>query len=276
LTKTGAEGRRSHVRRLTFFIKGNVDIHDSLHSCRVGGTLAWNGINDVLRKSHPGRIARIKHETWTRSDALLHSIGTVPEALAGRNLPLGAYPAASQFSRAVLETDADAIVLSIQPDIATPLVRHKTDGFLFFAGESGQWRAEDRRWLKNDFEPLGRLDVAESMANLASIVEKIRSHGEAPILIYNMSPITPGESIHCHQGIGEAFSTRIRRFNLGLIGLSERTGVSIIDVESLLARKGADALKLDTLHLNPPGYRLVAEEVVRVLEEIGLLEGEEA
>jgi lysophospholipase L1-like esterase len=86
-----------------------------------------------------------------------------------------------------------------------------------------------------------------------------------------MSPIVPGETIHCHQGMDQSYSTRIRRFNLGLIELSEATGVSIIDVDSLVARKGADALKLDAIHLTPPGYQLIAEEVVRVLEDLGVL-----
>ena len=67
------------MKRLTLFIKGNVDVHDSLHSCRLGGQLVWNGINEVLRVSHPGWLARMKHETWTRSDASLQSDGTVPE-----------------------------------------------------------------------------------------------------------------------------------------------------------------------------------------------------
>jgi len=260
------------MRRLTFFIKGNVDVRDSLHSCRIGGELVWNGINDVLRASHPGCTARVKHETLTRSDALLHGDGTIPEALSSRSLPLGAYPLASQFSRAIFETKADVIVLAIQSDIATGLVRHRKQGFLFYASESGQWSAEDRQWLKSDFEPLGHLEVAESMSNFTAIIEKIRMQSEAPILIYNMSPITPGETIHCFQGIGETYSTRIRKFNLGLIELSEKTGISIIDIDTLLARKGTDELKLDTVHLTAPGYRLVAEEVVRVLADLGLLD----
>jgi lysophospholipase L1-like esterase len=261
-----------NVRRLTLFIKGNVDVHDSLHSCRIGGELAWNGINDILRAGHPGYLVRLKHETWSRSDALLHSNGLVPETLISRQLPMGVYPLASQFSRAIFETKADAIVLSIQPDLTTTLERHKREGFLLYASERGSWSAEDKQWLKSDFEPVANLDVAESMANFTTLVEKIREGSEAPILIYNMSPVMPGEAIHCHQGFSDAYSTRIRRFNLGLIDLSERTGVSIIDVESLLARKGTDILKLDALHLTPAGYRIVAEEVVRVLGDLGVLE----
>ena len=225
----------------------------------------------MLRTSHPGCIARVKHETWTRSDALLKSDGVVPGELAGRQLPLGAYPAASQFSRALFETKADAIVLSIQSDIATTLVAHRRTGFLFFANDSERWSAADRQWLASEFERVEELDVATSMANLTSIIARIREQTVAPIVIYNMSPIVPGETIACYQGIGEAYSTRVRRFNLGLIELSATTGVSIIDVDSLLARLGADTLKLDMVHLTAPGYRLVAEEVVRVLEDLGVV-----
>jgi lysophospholipase L1-like esterase len=65
----------------------------------------------------------------------------------------------------------------------------------------------------------------------------------------------------------------MRRFNLGLADLSRRTGISIIDVDTLVARHGADMMKIDAVHLTPEAYRLVAEEVVRVLDDIGVIEG---
>jgi hypothetical protein len=264
------------MRRLTFFTKGNSDVHDSLHSCRIGGKLVWNGINDVLRGSHPGCVVRLKHETWTRSDAVLRSDGIVPKELGDRQLPLGSYPAETQFSRALFETKADAIILSIQPDVTTSLMRHRKEGFLLYTSEIEQWSADDRHWLRTEFERTGSLELAESMTNMAAIIEKVREQSEAPILIYNLSPIVPGEAIRCHQGVGEIYSTRVRKFNLGLIELSEKTGISIIDVDSLLARKGADALKLDPLHLTPEGHQLVAEEVVRVLEDVGVFDEEKS
>lgn len=260
------------MKRLTLFAKGNVDVHDSLHSCRIGGELAWNGLNDVLRVTHPGCLARLKHETFTRSDALLLCDGATPAALRGRELPLGSYSVASQFSAAIFETNADAIILSMQPDMATSLVRHKKEGFLFYPSDAAHWPAADRQWLRSEFEPVENLDVEKSTAHLAAVIARIRQNSDAPILVYNVSPITPGEAIHCYQGFDETYSVRIRRFNLGLIELSAQTGVSIIDVDSLLARNGADALKLDTIHLTPAGYRLVAEEVVRVLADLGVLD----
>jgi hypothetical protein len=260
------------MRRLTLFVKGNLDVHDSLHSCWIAGKLWWNGINELLRERHPKSLARIRHETWTRSDALLACSGSVPEALSGRNLPLGAYPLESQFSTAVFTTSADAIILSLQPDVTTSLTRHRRDGFLFYPNNIETWSSDDRAWLRSQCEASAPLDVDVAVNNLAAIVARIRETSDTPILIYNLSPIIPGDQIHCYMGFGEAFSVRIRRFNLALIELSEKTGISIIDVDAIVARHGAERLKLDGVHLKPEGYPLLAKEVVRVLDDLGVLE----
>jgi hypothetical protein len=57
-----------------------------------------------------------------------------------------------------------------------------------------------------------------------------------------------------------------------LAELSEDLGISIVDVESILARAGADKLKVDAMHLTADGYRLVAEEVVKILVDLGVIE----
>jgi hypothetical protein len=225
-----------------------------------------------MRARHPDMLIRLRHETCTRSDALLEATGAVPPELAGRPLSLGAYPAASQFSTALFEVTADAIILSVQPDTATGLVRHREAGFLFYPAEAAFWRSADRAWLKQVFAPTEPLDAAASMRNLAAIITRLRNRTDAPILIYNSSPLVPGEAVHCFQGLGETYSTRIRRFNLALTELSEQTGISIIDVDSVIARAGGDRLKLDAIHLLPEGHRLVAEEVVRVLDDLGVIQ----
>jgi hypothetical protein len=261
------------VSRTTIFAKGNLDLRDTLHSLRIGGRVEWNGVNEILRQTHPGALARFRHETFTRSDALLEADGTVPAALAGRELELGAYPPASQFSRSVFETDADAILLSIQPDMTSVLRRHKAEGFLFYPDGWEDWRAEDQAWLREAFVREELLDVETSMANFERIIARIRERSAAPILIYNLSGVVPGERIHAHQGLEDILSTRIRRFNLGLVELSQQTGVSIIDVDAVVARGGADRLKYDALHLTPEGCRAVAQEVVSVLDDLGCLAG---
>ena len=122
--------------------------------------------------------------------------------------------------------------------------------------------AGDRAWLQSNYEASGLLSVDAAMNNLAAIVAKIREHSEIPILIYNLSPIIPGDQIHCHAGLGETFASRIRKFNLALEQLSENSGISIIDVDTVVARHGADALKLDAVHLKPQGYSPERTEAV--------------
>ena len=264
------------MTRLTIFAKGNLDVRDTMHSLRLGDGVAWNGFNEVLRLKAPGVTARVRHETWTRSDALLAADGTVPAALASRAVDLGAHPAAMQFSRALFETEADAIVLSIQPDLYFPLLRHRQEGFLLFPGEWRGWSAEDQLWLRSGFVQAPRLDAEASMSNLERVIARIRERSTAPILVYNFSSALPGETVHAYAGLDETFSTRIRRFNLGLIELSRTTDISIIDVDRIVARGGADRLMLDASHLTAEGCRAVAEEIGRVLQEHGLLPGGEA
>jgi hypothetical protein len=254
---------------LTIFAKANLDVRDSLHSFKVGGKVLWNGINELVRARFPGTVVRLRHETWARSDALLDARGEVPAELLSRNLPLDPYPAAAQFSRALFESDCDVIALSIQPDVLTRLVRHRRDGYLLYPSNWEFWPAPDRQWLRDEFAYLPALDVESSMRNFGKIIAGIRERSTAPILVYNVSAVVPGESVHCHEGLDEILSTRIRKFNVALAELSQRTGISVIDVDAVIARGGADRLKVDAIHLTADGCRRVADEVVRVLEDLG-------
>ena len=258
------------MKRVVLFAKGNVDVHDSLHSCRIGGQVQWNGINELIR-DHAGVLIRLRHETWTRSDAILQATGSPPNEVSSRSLPLGTYPTASQYSAALFNSDADAIILSVLGETATSLHRHKEAGYLFYPANSETWTADDRKWLKDNFLRTDLLDAASSIGNISKIVEKIREHSDVPILIYNVSPIIPGETVHNFQGLDETYATRCRKFNLALTELSQETGISIVDVETVIARAGADKLKLDAMHLTPEGYRLVAQEVVRILCDLGVM-----
>ena len=82
----------------------------------------------------------------------------------------------------------------------------------------------------------------------------------------------PGDGVHCYLGLDETYPTRIRRFNLALVELSQEIGISIIDVDAIVARHGSDRLKLDTVHLTPEGYEEVTKETVRVMDDIGVFD----
>lgn len=255
--------------RLTIIAKGNADVRDSLHALHENGAVVWNGLNALLRERHPEWTARVIHETMTRSDALLALHAAMPPTIAARDLPLGPFSRESQFGTRLFDGGGDVVVLSIQPEIMNRLARHRADGHLLYPYEAEGWPAEDRRWLGEHYQPEPLLDPAQSMRNLECIVARLRENANPLILVFNLSPIVPWERVHCHQGMDETLAERIRRFNLALIGLSRKTGISIVDVDAVLARAGAERLKLDAVTLNAEGCRLVAEEVLRILEDAG-------
>jgi hypothetical protein len=256
------------MKRLTLFAKGNLDVFDSLHSCRIGGQVVWNGVNEVLRERHPGLMARLRHETSTATRGLINP-PAIDGPLADRPELLAPYPLGLQASREIFTTDADAIILSILPDVAMRHHRHRLTGEHLHISDLANWNVNDLKWLEDHYEFTQLAPLEEVFENHLKIVEQIRVNSEKPILIYNMSPMTPGPITHCFLGLEDSYATRVRRFNLMLVELSERTGVSIVDVDGVVAKAGSDRVKLDMSHLTAEGSQLVAEEVVRILEDLG-------
>lgn len=261
-------------RILRIFARGNVDVRDSLLWSRVGGELQWNGINEILRVRHPGVLAKVKHETCARLDLLPlpgETLPMPPEDVA-RRLPAGAHPIALQHRTALYEAPSDVVVLSLQSAITNGLVRHRHDGWLLLPDELETWDADSRAFLERECVNAGLAPLDHVMNRLEKLIAAIEERLGAHVLVYNLSPYLPGERNHCWVGAEEALSLRTRRFNLALVGLSARLGFSIVDVDRLVAGAGADQLKVDLFHLTAEGWRLVAEEVVRILEERGVFD----
>jgi hypothetical protein len=265
---------RPSRRIIQVFAKGNVDVRDSLLWSRVNGVLEWNGINEVLRAQHPGIVARIKHETCTRLDLipLPGETPLEPPAEVARRLPSGAHPIECQHRTALFDRPADVVVLSLQSAATNALVRHRRDGWLLLPDEIESWDAESRAYLERECEYAGLADIGVTLQRLERLILSINEKLGAHVLVYNLSPVTPGERTHCWVGAEDSIGLRVQRFNLGLTELSARLGFSVVDVDRLVACAGADRLKIDLLHLNAEGWRLIAEEVVRILDEIGCLD----
>ncbi|HEY1695322.1 MAG TPA: SGNH/GDSL hydrolase family protein [Polyangiaceae bacterium] len=258
------------TQRINLLAKGTVEVHDPLLFARVGGRTVWNGINEVLRGRDDAPVIRVQHELGVRFDQVLQAPRDVPPELSARALRLGEFALESQFGTRVFSADADAVVLSIFPDVVQRPMVHREEGYLFCAANVAEWTLEDRAWVLERFAPQPPLGPDESMANLASVVERIRARRDCPVLVMNASPAVPGEKLHWYLGARDALSVRIRRFNLALIDLATSMSISIVDVEAALARVGTDRAKISVVHYTPAGHRAIAEEVVRVLTEHGL------
>jgi hypothetical protein len=259
------------TKRPVLFVKGNADLRDPLHSLRPGRDTLWNGINQTLRETKRGFTIRVIHETSIGFAPLLLANGTVPEDVAQRAELFGPFSPSSQCSAAVFAPEHAAILLSIHGDVSVPVVRHRRTGALLHPHGWERWPEADRAWLTDDYDPMPLLDAQESMGRLLGIVARIRSVNDAPILVGNLSSITPGETIHAYLGVGETYAQRVRRFNVALVDAAMQSDFSIVDVERIVAEGGAAMLRIDAIHLTAEGCRRVATEVVRILDDYGIL-----
>jgi hypothetical protein len=262
--------------RLQLFAKGNTALRDPLHMQVVGGTVLWNGINQVLREAGSPDTIRVRHETLTCFAALNAASGAVPadlrEGVAAEFADLfGPFPLRAQFSTEIFSPGHTAIVLSLEGDTSVKMLRHREHGYLLHAYAAHTSPDGVRHWLRENFSPEPATTAHESMAQLAVLVARIRAVADIPILVFNQSAIVPGDSIHCYQGVGETWSRRVRRFNDALMDASAELGFSIVDVDRLVAEQGARHVMASPIHLNPLGCRIVAEEVVRILADHGVL-----
>jgi hypothetical protein len=187
-------------------------------------------------------------------------------------LPSGSHPIDHQHKTAMFDEPVDVVVLSLQSAATNALVRHRRDGWLLLPDEIETWPEEPRSWLGRECEFAGLADIDVAMERLGKLVLAIEERLGAQVLVYNLSPVTPGERTHCWIGAEDAIGLRVQRFNLRLAELSARMGFSVVDVDRIVACAGADRLKVDLFHLNAEGWSLLAEEVVRILDERGCLD----
>lgn len=263
-------------RVLRVFARGNVDVRDSLLWSKVGGEVEWNGLNEVLRVRHPTVVARVRHETCARLDLIPlpgEKLTAPPAALAAR-LPSGSHPISKQHRTALFDDPVDVVVLSMQSAITNSLVRHRSEGWLFLPDALETWDVDSRAYLERECVNAGLAELEPTLARLEKLVRAVEEKLSAHVLVYNVSPVLPGERIHCWAGAEDSLGLRVRRFNLALAELSAELGFSIVDVERICASAGADRLKVDLFHLTAEGWRLLAEEVVRILEDRGFFDGQ--
>lgn len=259
------------AKRPVLFVKGNADLRDPLHSLRLGRDTLWNGINQTLREAERGLTVRVVHETSIGFAPLLLANGTIPRDVALRAELFGPFPPSSQFSAAVFAPEHASILLSIHGDVSVRVVRHRRTGALLHPYGWERWTEADRAWLTDEYEPVPLVSAQQSMGRLLGIVERIRGISDAPILVGNLSSIMPGDTIHAYLGVGETYAQRVRRFNLALVDAAMQADFSIIDVERIVAEGGAATLRTDAIHLTAEGCRRVAAEVVRILDDYGIL-----
>ncbi len=109
--------------------------------------------------------------------------------------------------------------------------------------------------------------------DLVDVVALIKEKVGAHVLVANVSTIDPADSTHNYHGLAEdPLPLRAHRLAHMLVRVSHEEGISIIDVDRLLAEMGAAENVESAMSYSPGACAVIAAEVVRILEDYGFLD----
>jgi hypothetical protein len=223
--------------RLRVFVKANEDVTDSLLSIRDSGRKVESGLRDLLQEKYQGRFAvEILCEPGGRSDLIL-------QELEGPHLPAALHPQGQRtgaFRTRLREGSFDVVVLSVQPDV-------------LFSSAKG----------------LAAPEIEES---LSLLIRALHKRCGAHVLIFNCSSVDPNDHIHNYHNREDTFAVRAHRVNLALMKVSQREGISIIDVERVVAELGGQRHVEQAGTYSPEACQAIGQEFLRVLADIGFFE----
>jgi hypothetical protein len=179
------------------------------------------------------------------------------------------FPAVGRFPKTV-------IALSVGSDVTRSLYRHREYGFLVDIG--GWWlnQSLDKaikdvdtvRWFKDNFEAIGKIEVADFQANFERIIRHLHSTG-SQVIVLNTLVVDPLSPLHNYQLHNQAHMTRRREFNIALNELSARLGFHVVDIDRLLKMQGVRE-QIDFAHISTAAKLPIAHEGYRILRELGV------
>ncbi len=124
-----------------------------------------------------------------------------------------------------------------------------------------------------DHPVTGRLDLEAYIADLKAVVDLLKVGRGSHIFFVNASTVDPtGPVRNYHRLTADPIAIRIHKLDLALIELSYQTGISIIDVDRVLAEMGAGRHVRRALDYSPEACAAIADEFVRVLDDYGFFE----
>lgn len=115
--------------------------------------------------------------------------------------------------------------------------------------------------------------VESVKADLVAAVGIIKEQGGAHVLVANASTVDPDDHVYNYHGRAvDPVALRIHRLDLMLIAVSHEEGVSIIDVDRLIAELGGAGNVLAATRYSENACERIAVETVRILEDYGFFD----
>ncbi|WP_335168263.1 hypothetical protein [Nostoc sp.] len=269
---------------IRILVKGDRDVMDSLLPTTKGGRKLEKGLQDLINEKYNCAFQiEIIYESGGRSDLWLQQLGEIPfPNELHTSEQLDSFPPKKQLETLLtgqspsflLAADIDIIVFSTQAEITKNLWKHHETGYLIDIPEDWEqrWSETEKLEFQQYFSPTAFLSAEQSQANFSQIVQLLKETTGAYIICYNCCDFDPSDRTTNYHKIGETLRLRIQKLNLALLKLSMQEGISIIDVELLLAELGAAQHVTKALDYSLEAYQVICQEFLRVITDVGFFE----
>jgi hypothetical protein len=115
-------------------------------------------------------------------------------------------------------------------------------------------------------------DPDEFRNALQAVVRMLKDDVGCHVIVQNACSVDPDDRTINYHGIEDPLSLRIHRLNLRLLELSMLEGISILDVDRIVAELGAGKHVTKVLDYSAEACEAIARELVRVLADYGFFE----
>jgi hypothetical protein len=173
------------------------------------------------------------------------------------------------------------------PDVEIEVGQSGSDGFAALRAELEAGTSELIEWnpdvvllsIADDVRNLSGQGVAARAAtdqvreDLEAVVRILKDTVGAHVLVANASTVDPGDDRFSYFGTTEEpVSLRVQRLDLLVVLVSHDLGISVIDIDRLIAELGGATHVESAMSYGPEACATIAGEVVRILEDYGFLD----
>jgi hypothetical protein len=207
----------------------------------------------------PDRQVQLLRAWITRPDWLDAEAPGPPETLRRRGL------VENLDVRVLLEQPHRLVIISFLPVAAMPALKHRDGGvFLAHQGLREHWSPEDAALVHAECEPQPALSPHEAALAFEPIIDRLQQRGAAVAIVTAFRHVR--EPLRHQASVGlPPLRELIRRANLEVARLSQRTGCFVLDLDRPLAQEGGDPLATDCFGGTGQAAELAMEELVALV-----------
>lgn len=213
----------------------------------------------AIQSVFPDREVQLIKQWATRPDWLDPAVSIQPDAL----IRAGVLPDGD--IRELLNQPHNLVIFSLFPAVALPALRHKSGSvFLAHRGLRAGWSPETAALVAAECSEEPILTVSDAVSALEPVIERLQANGVAVAVCTTFRHVKEPLEYRGRDG-APALREVIRRTNLEVFRLSQRTGCFVLDFDRPLAQEGGASLHADCFGGDDRAAEIALDEFAALL-----------